>query len=378
MSQIQNVWKKIKGAGRLKEFQLAILQKLADWREQRAINEELQENEELHENEELQEDAVNTTDKEFRGIGNAVLLITFGLLGTWSYFAPLESAVIAPGTITVKYNNKTVQHLEGGMIKRLLVQEGMKVESGDVLIELDNTQIKAETEQLNSQYLGYYAQKESSLEQERSFAEEIDELKELLVEGYADKQSLREKQREHTRMQGLTADLDSKMSYVKEQLRVLEDKLERTLVRAPVKGTIIRLKMHTEGGVISAGEPMLDIVPDGQALTVSAQVFTQDIDRVSIGLNAEIRLSAFNQNTTPKLLGRVINLSPDKLIDNQSGVAYYEAQLELLPESIADLVGMELLPGMPAEVIISTGERTLLQYLTKPVTDAFARSFLED
>ena len=378
MSQIQNVWKKIKGAGRLKEFQLAILQKLADWREQRAINEELQENEELHENEELQEDAVNTTDKEFRGIGNAVLLITFGLLGTWSYFAPLESAVIAPGSITVKYNNKTVQHLEGGMIKRLLVQEGMKVESGDVLIELDNTQIKAETEQLNSQYLGYYAQKESSLELERSFAGEIDELKELLVEGYADKQSLREKQREHTRMQGLTADLDSKMSYVKEQLRVLEDKLERTLVRAPVKGTIIRLKMHTEGGVISAGEPMLDIVPDGQALTVSAQVFTQDIDRVSIGLNAEIRLSAFNQNTTPKLLGRVINLSPDKLIDNQSGVAYYEAQLELLPESIADLVGMELLPGMPAEVIISTGERTLLQYLTKPVTDAFARSFLED
>ena len=378
MSQIQNVWKKIKGAGRLKEFQLAILQKLADWREQRAINEELQENEELHENEELQEDAVNTTDKEFRGIGNAVLLITFGLLGTWSYFAPLESAVIAPGTITVKYNNKTVQHLEGGMIKRLLVQEGMKVESGDVLIELDNTQIKAETEQLNSQYLGYYAQKESSLEQERSFAEEIDELKELLVEGYADKQSLREKQREHTRMQGLTADLDSKMSYVKEQLRVLEDKLERTLVRAPVKGTIIRLKMHTEGGVISAGEPMLDIVPDGQALTVSAQVFTQDIDRVSIGLNAEIRLSAFNQNTTPKLLGRVINLSPDKLVDNKSGVEYYEAQLELLPESIADLVGMELLPGMPAEVIISTGERTLLQYLTKPVTDAFARSFLED
>jgi len=200
----------------------------------------------------------------------------------------------------------------------------------------------------------------------------------LLVEGYADKQSLREKQREHTRMQGLTADLDSKMSYVKEQLRVLEDKLERTLVRAPVKGTIIRLKMHTEGGVILAGEPMLDIVPDGQALTVSAQVFTQDIDRVSIGLNAEIRLSAFNQNTTPKLLGRVINLSPDKLVDNKSGVEYYEAQLELLPESIADLVGMELLPGMPAEVIISTGERTLLQYLTKPVTDAFARSFLED
>ena len=172
--------------------------------------------------------------------------------------------------------------------------------------------------------------------------------------------------------------MKSKVRAVKEQISVVEDKLQRTLVRAPVKGTIISLLMHTEGGVISAGKPILDIVPDGQALTVSARVATRDIDRVSVGLNAEIRLSAFSQNTTPKLFGRVINLSPDKLIDENTGNPYYQAQLELLPESIEKLVGLELLPGMPAEVIISTGERTLLQYLTKPVTDAFARSLLED
>jgi|TARA_B110000091_G_scaffold157401_1_gene167695 epimerase transport system membrane fusion protein len=328
--------------------------------------------------EELQEVEIDTTDKSFRGIGHAVLLLTFGLLGTWSYFAPLESAAIAPGTITVKYNNKTVQHFEGGMVKRLLVQEGMKVEYGDVLIELDDTQIKAETEQLNSQYLGLSVQKEGNLEQERSLAEEIDEIKELLAEGFADKQSLRELQRQYTRVQGQTADMESRISAVKEQMSVIEDKLERTLVRAPVQGTVLGLMMHTKGGVISAGMPLLDIVPDGQELTISAKVATRDIDRVSVGLDAEIRLSAFNQSTTPKLFGRVINLSPDKLINQQSGSPYYEAQLELLPESIEKLVGIELLPGMPAEVIISTGERTLLQYLSKPVTDAFARSFLED
>ena len=379
MSQIQNVWKKIKGAGHLKEFQLAILQKLAlkefqlailqkfaDWREQRAINEE------------QQNVGMLGNDIEFRGIGHAILLITFGLLGTWSYFAPIESAAIAPGTITVKYKNKTVEHLEGGMIKRLHVQDGMKVESGDILIELDNTQVKAETVKLNSQYLGLYAQRKATLELERSLAEEIDEIKELLIEGFADKQSLRELQRLYTSTQSQTADLESRVKSVKEALKVSEDRLERALVRAPVKGTIMGLLKHTEGGVIIAGRPILDIVPDGQALTVNAQVAVVDIDRVTLGLKAAIRLTAFNQNTTPKIFGRVINLSPDKLVMEQSGKPYYEAQLELLPESVEKLVGMELLPGMPAEVIISTGERTLLQYLAKPITDAFARSFLED
>tara|TARA_B100000795_G_scaffold266933_1_gene250908 strand:+ start:1125 stop:2243 length:1119 start_codon:yes stop_codon:yes gene_type:complete len=372
MSQIENVWKKIKGADRFKEFQLAILQKLADWREQRTISLELEENEELQDVEKI------ANDKAFHGIGHAILLFTFGFLGTWSYFAPLESAAIAPGTITVKYSNKTVQHLEGGMIKRLLVQEGMKVEAGDILIELDNTKIMAEAAKLNSQYLGLNAQREGNLQQERSLAEEIDEIKELLVEGFANKQSLRERQRQYTTVQGQTADYESRIRSVREALGVAEEQLERTLVRAPVKGTIIGLVMHTEGGVIRAGEPILNIVPDGQALTISAKVATRDIDRVTVGLNAEIRLSAFNQNTTPKLLGRVTNLSPDQIINKESGLPYYEAQLELLPDSIEKLVGMELLPGMPAEVIISTGERTLMQYLSKPVTDAFARSFLED
>tara|TARA_B110000240_G_scaffold168163_1_gene190407 strand:- start:697 stop:1698 length:1002 start_codon:yes stop_codon:yes gene_type:complete len=328
--------------------------------------------------EKLQDVEIIANDSAFRGVGHAILLLTFGLLGTWSYFALLESAAIAPGTIAVKYNNKKVQHLEGGMIKRLLVQEGMKVESGDILIELDNTQIKAEIVQLNGQLISLNVQKEGNLEQERSLAEEIDEIKELLIEGFANKQSLRENQRQYTRIKGQTADYESKMRSVNQALKVGEEKLERTLVRAPVKGTIIGLMMHTEGGVIMPGEPILNIVPEGQALTVLARVSPGDIDRVFVGLNAEIRLSAFNQNTTPKLFGIVMNLSPDRFIDQQTGIPYYEAQLQLLPESIENLVGMELLPGMPAEVIISTGERTLMQYLTKPVTDAFARSFLED
>ena len=104
----------------------------------------------------------------------------------------------------------------------------------------------------------------------------------------------------------------------------------------------------------------------------------EDVDRVHVGLKAEVRFSIFSQTTTPKLYARVVNFSADSLIDEQTGQSYFGAELELIPESVQDMVGLELLPGMQAEVIISTGERTLLQYLAKPVTDAFARSLLED
>jgi epimerase transport system membrane fusion protein len=426
---------------------------------------------------------VETKDGSIRWTGFIILFLTFGVCGTWSYFAPIDSAALAPGYVTVKFNSKTVQHLEGGIIRRLLVQDGKKVTAGDILIELDDTQIKAQKEivfgqyvsakalearllaeqkkitkvvypdiirlatdvraketiriqndifnarkqttkgersvlmqrieQLHSKYLGLQAQKESNQQLGLSYSEEIEELKGLLVDGFADKQHLRERQRQYTNVQGQTAELTAELASIKiqvgetklqiiqlgkemneevanllsqvqselydvtEKLTAIEDRLERTLVRAPVNGTAISLMVHTEGGVISPGKPILDIVPDGEALTISAEVSPMDIDRVNIGLKAEIRFSVFNQADTPKLYGTVINLSADRLINEQTGYPYYKAELDLLPESIQDLVGLELLPGMPAEVLISTGERTLLQYLGKPISDAFARSFLE-
>lgn len=324
------------------------------------------------------ESLVKTDDRSIQQIGYVILLFTFGFLGTWSYLAPLDSAVVAPGFFTVKYNSKTVQHLEGGIIRRILVHEGSKVESGDILIEFDDTKEKAAIAVLKSQYVGLQRVKKSNQLLENSFQDEITELKALLVEGFASKQDLRERQRQHASAQAKLAEITGEIESIIERLRIHEDTLERSLVRAPVTGTVLNLVVHTVGGVIPQGGRILDIVPDGQALIITAQVTPIDIDRMSIGLNAEIRLSAFNQATTPKVYGTVINLSADKLINEVTGLSYYEAQLDLLPKSVEDLVGLELLPGMPADVLISTGERTLLEYLSKPITDSFARSFLED
>ena len=328
--------------------------------------------------EELDNVKVITSDQSVRSIGFIILLVTFGVLGTWSYFAPLSSAAIAPGTVTVKFNSKTVQHLEGGIVKRIHAQEGVKVEAGDVLIEMDITKITAQKEQLNNDYIGLKALNESYEEQVRSYSEEIKDLKELLAEGFVDKKMLRTIQREHSTVVANAADTAARLRSVTENLIVVEDMIERSIVKSPVEGTVLGLKIHTEGGSIAPRTAILDIVPDGQALTINARVSPQDIDRVHIGLKAEIRFSIFNQSTTPTLYAEVVNLSADSITDQNTGLSYYRTELEFIPESVTDLVGLELLPGMQAEVLISTGERTLIEYLGKPISDSFARSMLQD
>ena len=328
--------------------------------------------------EELNKVEVETSDTSVRSVGYAVLFLTFGFLGVWSYCAPIDSAAISAGFVAVKDNSKTIQHFDGGIVKRINVRDGKKVKSGDILIELDDTQIKAGFESLISKVVGIESQIKSHKHLEGSFSEEVAELKGLLAEGFAHKQQLRERQRQHANVQASLAKLAAELSGTSEQLRAVKDRLERTVLRAPVNGKVIGLTIHTLGGVIQGGTPILTIVPDGQDLTIMAQVSPRNIDKVRVGLEAEIRLSAFNQNTTPKLLAKVMNLSADRLMNDVTGDAYYMAELNILPSSLDDLSGMELVPGMPAEVLILTGERTVFQYLAKPITDAFARSFLED
>lgn len=119
-------------------------------------------------------------------------------------------------------------------------------------------------------------------------------------------------------------------------------------------------------------------MPQKEELIIDARVSPMDIDKVRVGLLAQVRFSAFKQALTPKMEGKVINLSADRLTDERTGMPYYQAQVELTPDSYEKLGTMELVPGMPAEVLINTGERTVFQYLMQPITNAFARAFIED
>ncbi|WP_313409422.1 HlyD family type I secretion periplasmic adaptor subunit [Stutzerimonas kunmingensis] len=423
------------------------------------------------------------SDRRARFVGYLIVFLTFGVFGAWATFAPLDSAALAPGVVTVKSYRKTVQHLEGGIVKELLARDGDRVKAGDPLIVLDDSQVRAEYGMTRSQLVAAQAM-EARLVAERdgleavdysrmietdsarareaqsgetqvfnarrgsrlgevavlqkrvgqlneqisglnsmiatkrnlagSYQEEIGELSDLLAEGFVDKQRLLDQQRKldmlraeiadhqseitKTRLQisetelqivqlnkdfssevvAAFAEVQTKVFDLRERMAALEDRLSRIVIRAPEDGMIIGMTVHTVGGVISPGTPLLDIVPAMSDLIVEAQVSPIDIDRVRVGKPADIRFSAFNSSTTPVIKGEVAHVSADRLVNEDTGMPYYLARVVLTEEGSQALGSLQLQPGMPAEVLITTGARTMLQYLLQPATDAFARSLIED
>lgn len=428
--------------------------------------------------------ALSTNDKSIRNVGMLIVFATFGVFGLWAAFAPMDSSALAPGVLVVKAYKKTVQHLDGGIVSKILTRDGDIVQEGQPLLTLDDAQIKAQLEislgqnitlaaqvarlsaerdqlkkidfpallnapnnaraqevkiaetnvfishknshdgqigvlnqrisQIASKINGLQGQIASKKQLVSSYAEEIKDLKELLAEGFADKQHLRELERNHaiqtgdiaqleaeiatnqmlmseTRLQilniqkqfqeevaGKLSEAQAQLNDAQQRVAANQDKLDRVIIKAPASGMVLGLATHTENGVITPGRPILDIVPQGAELIIEAQVSPMDIDRVTVGLQAEIRFSAFKQSQTPKMEGKVINLSPDRITDEHNGNAYYLAKVEVTPESLKNLGDLQLLPGMPAEVLINTGERTLFRYLAQPASNFFARSFIED
>jgi epimerase transport system membrane fusion protein len=426
---------------------------------------------------------VKTSDRGLRNIGYLIVFLIFGVFGGWAALAPIDSAAVAVGTVVVKGNHKTVQHLEGGIVKDILVRDGDRVKAGDSLVVLDNAQAEAELQilqgqmytakalearliaerdttqsisypsdilvaderaenaietedkqfsvrsqanaaeadvltqrlgQLSAQIEGLDALIKSKQSRVRSYAVDIRDNKVLLAEGFVDNRRLKDMQRfreelvgevaEHksaiastririgeTKLQILQlhknfqaevvnqlSEVQARVFDVKERITAVTDRVSRTHIVAPVSGMVLSMQLHTLGGVINPGSPILSIVPQGGELLVEAQVSPNDIDRVTQGLLADIRFSAFKSGITPVIEGRVITLSADSILNESTGASYYLARVEITAKGVKDLEKLQLLPGMPAEVLINTGARTLLEYLIQPASDAVARSLIED
>lgn len=428
--------------------------------------------------------ALSANERPIRFIGMLIVLSTLAFFILWAIFAPLDSAALASGVVVVKAHKKVVQHLDGGIVSKILVSDGDLVQEGEPLLVLDETQIRAQLEiargqsialaaqvarlraerdqlphvtypeafkntqdtriveaklaednvfyarkknydgeieiltqrigQISSKLVGLKGQVDSKTKLTTSYAEEIRDLNDLLAEGFVDKQRLRDIERNQALQNGEIAQLNAEIATnqmligetrlqilqtrqkfleevtaklteaeaalndANERVKANQDKLDRIVIKAPASGMVLGLAVHTENGVISPGNPILEIVPQDAELVVEAKVSPIDIDRVSIGLQAEVRFSAFKQSLIPKMDGNVVQLSADRLEDEKTGEPYYLARIELTPESAEKLGGLILLPGMPAEVLIKTGERTLLEYLIHPAKNALARAFIED
>lgn len=427
--------------------------------------------------------ALPTSDAKTRRLGFGIIFVVFGIFGTWAAVAPLDSAASAPGVVTVQTYRKTIQHLEGGIVKELLVRDGDTVKEGDPLIVLDDSQVGAEYEmnrsqlvaakatearlraerdgastidfgdalesntkrgqeaqlsetqifnarrnsrmgemavlqerigQLNEQIKGLNAMIGTKNTLGKSYAGEISELRELLAEGFVDKQRMLEQERKlaslkaeiadhhstitKTRLQinetelqnvQLTkdfnsevvkqlADIQTKVYDLQERTAAYRDRLSRTVIRAPEDGMVIGMTVHTVGGIVRAATPLLDIVPSISDLIVEVHVQPVDIDRIGVGKTAKIRFSAFNTSTTPEIEGVVTQVSADRLTDERTGAPYYLARLRVTKDGEKQLGDRKLVPGMPADALINTGSRTMLQYILQPARDVISESMNEE
>lgn len=428
-------------------------------------------------------DDMPTSDRGIRRIGMTIVLVTFGIFGTWAAVAPLDNAVYGSGVVMVQSYRKTVQHLEGGIVKELLARDGDTVHKGDPLIVLDESQLSAEYESTRNQLVSAKAKEarlraerddldeipalvikdtdsqraaeaiegeqqvfkarklskmgEISVQRERigqlkqqiiglkdmirtkgslqrSYSSEISELKPLLAQGFVEKQRLLEQERRLDMLKSEVADHEStitktqlqisetelqivqlnkkfnsdvvnelsdvqaKVFDLQEKAAALEDRLSRIVIRAPEDGMVLDMKVHTVGGVVSPGTPLLDIVPESSDLVVEAHISTNDIDRVELGKLTDIRFTAFNSSTTPIIEGTVARISADRLTDEKDGNPYYLVRVKLTEDGIKKLADRRLQPGMPAEVLINAGSRTMLEYLLKPARNMFAKSMIEE
>jgi HlyD family secretion protein/epimerase transport system membrane fusion protein len=410
----------------------------------------------------------------------AVFVIGFGI---WASVAPLAGGAVAPGIVSPNSNRKTVQHLEGGIVRELKVKEGERVAANQPLVVLDPIQSSAthealigqhlsllarsarldaerdgaatvkfpdelmgergqlnsvarsqlqifesrrathegrksvvakKIEQLDEQIRGLTAQSESTLAQMGFIREEAASKMALVNKGLLPRPEALRLQREEadiegkhaeyvadigrvrqqiaeTRLQMLGLDAERldevvsesdkvrvELADLSEKLRASADILQRTVITAPVAGTVINMRAKTIGGVVQRGEPVLEIVPIDDALIIDAHVSPNDISRVHPGLVAQVHLSAYSSRILPRIEGKVKSVSPDRVTDPSGMQVYYLARVEVDRERLKkEAPTVDLIPGMSAEIVIVAEERTLLEYLWQPLRSALRRGLHE-
>lgn len=418
--------------------------------------------------------------------GFAIVFLTFGVFGVWAAVAKLDSAVVAPGTVSLEGNRKVVQHLEGGIVEDIRVDEADFVEKGDVLLRLSDVEARSNLEVVRTR-LRLARITEARLLAERSVADEIALPEDLTVrsdrpalqsaiadqkELFADRRSILQSRIEildtrieqtreqisglelqrdalerrlenyrtlvdrmtegsqqglvqtnilsqrqdeliqieadlgrviseiataknsisETELQRLQArqeyrerasteleEVRGQISEYQERAKVAQDVLTRTELTAPDSGTIQNLKVHTEGSVIQPGDVLMELVPRDERLIINARVSPTDIDNVQPGLETEVRFTAFKARLTPIVLGRVETVSNDVIEpQNSQEPPYFLARVHVADEDIADDVRERLTAGMPADVVITSGERSVLTYLSAPLMDAVRKSMTEE
>ena len=302
---------------------------------------------------------------------------------------------------------------EDKTLNEVLISQDRLFESRRDSVEGQKSVLEQKKAQFSEEINGLNAQINSATRQISLLGEEIRAVRKLLKQGNAQKPRLLALQRQQAELKGNRGDFKARISRaqqaiaetdlqiinirnefanrvamemretvdrladLQERLKASNDIINRIVISAPLSGVITALQVHTIGGVVRPGDTLMEIVPIDELL-VEARVSPQDIDVVRPGLEARVMLSAYAARRVPPMAGVVVQVSPDRFEDQQTGMPYYTSRVRIDEESLSEYDYIELTPGMPADTLIVTGERSVLSYLMTPITDSFRKAFREE
>lgn len=326
-------------------------------------------------------------------IGLWTLGLGFGTFLLWAALAPLDEGVPTQGLVSIDTKRKPVQHLTGGLVTEILVHEGQMVKAGQVLARIDQAASLANLETEQQNYLAakamidnYREQYTNQLRKRELLQEMLAGMRDLVIEGYAARNQQLDLERQIADAQVAMTDLQGNINRTKLQLvageqkiKALSDELKRTDLLAPASGQVVGLAVQSRGAVIRPADKLMDIVPLDEKLVLEARIPPMVIDRVEAGLQADLRFNAFAHAPALVIQGRVESVSRDLMSENTptGPVSYYLARVVVTPQGLQTLGNRQIQAGMPVEVIIKTGERSMLTYLLYPLIRRLAASMKE-
>jgi protease secretion system membrane fusion protein len=316
-------------------------------------------------------------------LGWKIIIWGFGALVLWACFAPIDKGVTAPGYVISDSNRKTIQSVSSGVVEEIYVKEGESIEAGQLLVKLNEVNAQSQTNATKETIEGLVAQSnglESAITQKRKqdqiLLKQISGMRDLVDEGYLAKNKLSEIERLQLQIKASILEDEGNLLRIRKQVAELKEKLNpyefdlsNTEIRSPVKGQVVNLLIFTKGGVVGPGSKLMDIAPSDESMLIDAQLPVHLIDKVRVGLPVEMMFTAFNINRTPHIPGVIVSVSGDRIVEEKTGNPYYKIQAKVDAEGQALLGRLKIHPGMPVELFIKTGERSLMSYLLKPILD---------
>lgn len=293
--------------------------------------------------------------------GLAVVAVFFGGGIGGAAYAPIDKGISVSGTIIVETKVKTVQHQKGGTVERIHVAEGQDVKVGQLLLTLDSKSI-------DDQLVALKAQAEAAQRQLSLIRQEAATMTDLLDRKLAAKSRVLALERQ-------VAEIEKENAGLSARIAIAEQEMQRNEIRSPASGRILSLAVTGPGAVIQPGSTVVEIVPEQDRLVIEGKVPPSSIDNVKPGMPAKVWLTSLSWRDQRPLRGKLAWVSPDSVEDKRTGAAYFVARVELEDGPAEISRRLKLVPGMRTELLLLTGERTLLDQLIDPLLRNINRAF---